>query len=247
MRELMKDYLSIANSPTMFLVCGIVILYVLCQSIFFMYRAYKRGKEIGMSAKVMKSTITGSALFSIVPSIPILIILVMLMSVLGNYFPWLRLSVIGSSSYENVAANIAARSFGLLSYTDSGYNSSIFISTMWAMSICILYEPLLVIFGQKSLDKGMTKLRKNKPVIYNLLIDGVFIAMMGWFCAPYMTYWTEKPEQILSLAALITAGIAALLFNWLAKKTGKHFLMEMSFPGGMLIGMLGSYIVNLFL
>lgn len=243
----MKDYLSIANSPLMFVVCGIVILYVFGQSIFFMLRAYKRGKEIGMSDKVMKNTIVGSALFSIVPSIPILIILVMLMSVLGNYFPWLRLSVIGSSSYENVAANIAARSFGLLSYTDEGYNSSIFISTMWAMSICILYEPLLVVLGQKSLDRGMAKLRKSKPVVYNLLIDGVFIAMMGWFCAPYLTYWTEKPEQLLALVALVAAGAAALLFNWLAKKTGKHFLTEMSFPGGMLFGMLGAYIANLFL
>ena len=243
----MKNYLSIANSPIMFLVCAIVIVYVLAQSVLFMRRAWKRGKEIGMSEKVMKSTVTGSALFSIVPSIPILIILVMLMSVLGNYFPWLRLSVIGSSSYENVAANIAARSFGLLSYTDEGYTASIFISTMWAMSICILYEPLLIIFGQKSLDRGMIKLKKNKPVIYNLLIDGVFIAMMGWFCAPYMTYWTEKPEQFLALVALLCAAAAALLFNWLAKKTGKHFLLEMSFPGGMLIGMLGSYIANLFL
>lgn len=121
---------------------------------FFMYRAWKRGKEIGLTEQKMKSVITGSALFSIVPSIPILIILVMLMSVLGKYFPWLRLSVIGSSSYENVAANIAARSFGLLSYTDEGYNASIFVSTMWAMSICILYEPLLVIFGQKSWIKA---------------------------------------------------------------------------------------------
>lgn len=219
----MKDYLSIANSPIMFLVCAIVIVYVLAQSVLFMRRAWKRGKEIGMSEKVMKSTVTGSALFSIVPSIPILIILVMLMSVLGNYFPWLRLSVIGSSSYENVAANIAARSFGLLSYTDEGYTASIFISTMWAMSICILYEPLLIIFGQKSLDRGMTKLKKNKPVIYNLLIDGVFIAMMGWFCAPYMTYWTEKPEQILALVALLCAAAAALLFNWLAKKQESIF------------------------
>ncbi len=243
----MKEYLSIANSKVMAFACGIVIIYVLGQSLFFMRRAWKRGKEIGMDTKVMKSTVSGSALFSIVPSIPILIILVMLMSVLGNYFPWLRLSVIGSSSYENVAANIAARSFGLLSYTDEGYNATIFISTLWAMSICILYEPLLVMFGQKSLDKGMGKLRKNKPVIYNLLIDGIFIAMMGWFCAPYMTYWTEKPEQVLSLAALVTGGAAALILNWLAQKTNKHFLTEMSFPGGMLMGMLGAYIVNLFL
>ena len=243
----MKNYLSIANSPVMFFVCSIVILYVFIQSFVFMRRAWKRGKEIGLSTQVMKSTILGSGLFSVVPSIPILIILVMLMSVLGNYFPWLRLSVIGSSSYENVAANIAARSFGLLSYTDSGYNASIFVSTMWAMPICILYEPLLVVFGKKSLDRGMTSLRKHKPVVYTLLIDGIFIAMMGWFCAPYLTYWTEKPEQILALVALITAGISALVLNWLAKKTGRHFFMEMSFPGGMLIGMLGSYIANLFL
>lgn len=160
----MSDHFVIANSPLMFLLCGIVILYVLGQSLFFMIRAWKHGKAIGLSTQTMKSVITGSALFSIVPSIPILIILVMLMSALGNYFPWLRLSVIGSSSYENVAANIAARSFGLLSYTDDGCNASIFISTMWAMSICILYEPLLVIFGQKKLDKGMTTLwhRKNQ-------------------------------------------------------------------------------------
>lgn len=241
----MKEYLSIADSPVMFLACAIVILYVLCQSFLFMYRAWRHGKELGMSKHVMRNTVTGSALFSIVPSIPILIILVMLMSVLGSYFPRLRLSVIGSSSYENVAANIAARSYGLLSYTDEGYNASIFISSMWAMSICILYGPLLVIFGQKSLDRGMTKLRQKKPVIYSLLIDGVFIAMMGWFCAPYLTYWTERPEQLLSLAALVTAAVAALVFNWLAGKRGKHFFMEMSFPGGMLCGMLGAYIVNL--
>ena len=241
----MIDYHVIANSPIMFIVCGIIILYVLLQSLFFMRRAWKHGREIGLSASEMKSVITGSALFSIVPSIPILIILVMLMSVLGNYFPWLRLSVIGSSSYENVAANIAARSFGLLSYTDEGYNASIFISTMWAMSICILYEPLLVIFGQKKLDKSMTVLKQKKPIIYNLLIDGIFIAMMGWFCAPYMTYWTENPDQILALAALLVAAVFALLFNWLAKKTGKKIFLEFSFPGGMIFGMAGAYLVNL--
>ncbi len=243
----MKDYLSIANSTLMAAACGIVILYVLGQSLFFMRRAWKRGKEIVMDTKKIKKTVSGSALFSVVPSIPILIILVMLMSVLGNYFPWLRLSVVGSSSYENVAANITARSFGLLSYTDEGYNASIFISTLWAMSIGILYGPLLIMFGQKSLDKGMNKLRKNKPIFYNLLIDGIFIAMMSWFCAPYLTYWTEKPEQLLALAALVTGGAAALLFNWLAQKTNRHFLTEMSFPGGMLVGMLGAYIANLFL
>ena len=242
----MQDYLAVANSPLMMILCGIVILFVFVQSILFMRRAWKRGLEIGMDRQVMKKTITGSGLFSVVPSIPILIVLVMLMSVMGKYFPWLRLSVIGSSSYENVAANITARSFGLLSYTDEGYNLSIFISTMWAMTICILYEPILAIFGRKPLDKGMTRLRKSRPVVYNLLIDGVFIAMMGWFCAPYLTYWREEPDQILALAALAAAGVAAVGFNYLAKRSKKAFWNEMSFPGGMLVGMAAAYVVNLF-
>ena len=81
------DYLTIANSPVMFIICGIVIIYVVLQSLYFMRRAWKHGLAIGMDPAVMKSTIRQSALFSIVPSIPILIILVMLMAALGKYFP----------------------------------------------------------------------------------------------------------------------------------------------------------------
>lgn len=62
----MEEYLTIADSPVMFLACAIVILYVLCQSFLFMYRAWRHGKELGMSKHVMRNTVTGSVLFSIV-------------------------------------------------------------------------------------------------------------------------------------------------------------------------------------
>ena len=241
------DYLAIADSPVMFIICGIVIIYVVLQSLYFMRRAWKHGIAIGMDPVVMKSTIRQSALFSIVPSIPILIILVMLMAALGKYFPWLRLSVIGSSSYEYTAATIAAKAFGLESFTDSGYTSGIFIATLWAMSICILYEPLLVIFGKKPLDKAMGKLRISKPSLYALLIDGVFIALLSWFCAPYMIGWAADKTQFCALGAVAVAMISAQLFNILGNKTGKSIYTEFSFPGGMIFGMIAAYIVNLFL
>ncbi|NLD18615.1 MAG: DUF5058 family protein [Tissierellia bacterium] len=77
----MIDHLLVANSPLMLILCATVIVYVCVQSILFMKRAWNRGQEIGMEDKVMKSTILSSALFSIIPSIPILIILLMLMPV----------------------------------------------------------------------------------------------------------------------------------------------------------------------
>lgn len=240
----MDNYLSIANSPLMFILCAVVVAYVVIQSVLFMRKAWRRGLEIGLTPAKMKKAVAGSALFSIVPSIPILIILVMLMSVLGQYFPWLRLSVIGSSSYENVAATVAARAFGLVAYTDPGYNSSIFVSTMWAMTICIMYSPILIVFGFKWLDRGLGKIRDTRPVFFALLINGIFIAMMGWFCAPFLTGWLEAPDKILSLVALLVAAACALIFIFLAKKTKKSILMDMAFPGGMLLGMAGAYICN---
>lgn len=241
------DYMSIANSPLMFILCGIVVAYVVVQSVIFMRKAWARGLEIGLTGAQMKKAVTGSAAFSVVPSIPILIIMVMLMSVLGNYFPWLRLSVIGSSSYENVAATLTARAFGLTAYTDPGYNASIFVATMWAMTICIMYEPLLVVFGYKSLDKGLGKIRDTKPVLFSLLINGIFIALMGWFCAPYLTRWTEGTAGILPLVAVLVAAASALGFNALAAKTKKPFWKDMAFPCGMLLGMAGAYVANLFI
>lgn len=241
------DYLKIADSPVMFIICGIVIIYVVLQSLYFMRRAWKHGLAIGMDPQVMKSTIRQSALFSIVPSIPILIILVMLMAALGKYFPWLRLSVIGSSSYEYTAATIAAKAFGLESFTDSGYTAAIYIATLWAMSICILYEPLLVIFCKKPLDKAMGRLRVSRPSLYALLIDGVFIALLAWFCAPYMISWAADRKQFCALGAVAVAMISAQVFNVLGKKTGRSIYTEFSFPGGMIFGMIAAYVVDLFL
>ena len=44
----MKEYLTIANSPLMFVLCSIVILFVVVQAVLFMRRAWKHGTEIGL-------------------------------------------------------------------------------------------------------------------------------------------------------------------------------------------------------
>ena len=39
------------NSPFLYAIAAVVILFVLAQSIFFLVRAYRRGKKLGMEAK----------------------------------------------------------------------------------------------------------------------------------------------------------------------------------------------------
>lgn len=106
-------HLKLANSPLMAVLCGLTILIVLLQPVIFMAAAFKRGKELNMTKEEMKEAARSSAIFSIIPSLPIIVSYLLLVPALGRYFPWLRLSVVGSAVYETMVANMAAEAFGL--------------------------------------------------------------------------------------------------------------------------------------
>ena len=78
----MSTHLQLANSTTMAILCGITILIVLLQPVIFMIVAFKRGKELNMTDQEMKEAARSSAIFSIIPSLPIIV-----SSVPGPLFP----------------------------------------------------------------------------------------------------------------------------------------------------------------
>ncbi|MBP5455003.1 MAG: DUF5058 family protein [Paludibacteraceae bacterium] len=84
---------------------GVIALLVLVMSLFFIKKSMKRAKEIGMDSTVIKETIRNSAIFSIVPSIPIVVGVGILMQYLGLAISWIRLEVIGALQYEIIAMN----------------------------------------------------------------------------------------------------------------------------------------------
>ena len=59
------------NHPVLFLLAGIIVLVVLAQSVFFLIKAWRRGKEIGMPMDKLKRIAIGTATFTIAPA-PIL-------------------------------------------------------------------------------------------------------------------------------------------------------------------------------
>ena len=95
------------NHPILFVIVGIIIAVVLGQSVFFLVKAIRRAKELGIAKETIRKTISSSAVFTIAPAISVLVGVVVLSKALGIALPWLRLSVIGSITYENVAAQNA--------------------------------------------------------------------------------------------------------------------------------------------
>ena len=86
------------TGPLMYCLAFGVITFVVIQSAFFMAKAWKRGKEIGIEKEKMKQTVISSVLFTIAPAVSILATVLALASALGIVLPWIRLSVIGNRS-----------------------------------------------------------------------------------------------------------------------------------------------------
>ncbi|MBP8785090.1 MAG: DUF5058 family protein [Synergistaceae bacterium] len=227
------DHLVVANSSLMFFLCLGVIIIVLCQAMLFVRIAWKRGAEIGIQQSVMKKAMTNSAIFSIIPSLPIIIMLMVLSVPLGKYFPWLRLSVVGSALYESMAADAVAKASGLASMSDPGFNLSIFTIAMWVMTIGIVWGIIFNIFFMRSLDQFSKKLKASNNRFVPIFSSALFMGMLALMTAPYMV----NVHNITGIVALVAAALGALLCNYVTQVTNIKAIREFSLPISLLIGM----------
>lgn len=101
------------NAPILFVLVGIIVAFVLAQSAFFLWRAVNRAREIGLPQETIRKTISAAAVFTVAPAVAILVGVISLSKSLGIALPWLRLSVVGSLTYETVAAGTSLTELGL--------------------------------------------------------------------------------------------------------------------------------------
>lgn len=229
----MQNYLDVANSRLMFVLCSTVIVFVLIQAVLFIRIAWKRGLELGIAETTMKKAMTNAAIFSVVPSLPIIVMLTVLTVNLGQYFPWLRLSVVGSATYENMAADMVAKASGLAGIADPGFDLPIFTMAMWVMSVGIIWGIVFNIFFMKSLDKFSKKAKASNNRFIPIFSAALFIGMLSLMSAPYIT----NPKNITAIVAFISAAIAVLICGQVAQKTQIRAIDEFSLPISLIVGM----------
>lgn len=228
------NYLEIANGPIVFILCALTIGVVAIQAIIFVLMAWRRGQEIGLSKQVMRRTMTNSAVFSIVPSMPIIVMMLALSQALGKYFPWLRLSVVGSAAYEGMAADLAAQSMGLTGFTDPNMTPRIYIIIMFVMSIGIVWGIIFNIFFMTRLDK-FSKSQKEKVAggFITIFSSALFVALLVTLSVPYVA----NVANIQGIIAFVTSGIVVVILNKVAAVTKWRGLSDFSLPISLIAGM----------
>ncbi len=173
------------NHPIIFVLVGIVLLIVLGQSVFFLVRAIKRAKEKGMDMGVIKRTIKKAAVFTIAPAVSILLGVIALSRALGLPLPWLRLSVIGSLTYEQTAAANAldaiGTSFAELAQVIGGITAEQYITVAIVMTLGIIPGIIGVPLFCKNVEGGLMKIQSKDRKWGDILVTALFMGMISAF------------------------------------------------------------------
>lgn len=232
------DYLKVANGSLLYFLAAVVIIFVIIQSIVFLKMAWKRGLEIGITRKKLIETVKSSAVFAIVPSIPIVIALIAISPVLGLPFSWMRLSVIGSQSYEIIAAEIGAKSMGVKSLADPNYTASVFANSMWVMSVGIIWGLVLCIFALRPYQNTIHKAGKKDKKWVEIMINALFFGMLSVFLGRPIV------SGGISLSVLIFSALVMILISKLSDLLQRQWIKDFAISVSMIAGMAFAVIVK---
>jgi hypothetical protein len=224
------------NSPFLYAIAAAVILFVLAQSIFFLVRAYRRGKELGMDAKKLRKVIFSTSIFTIAPAISILLGVVSLSKFLGIPFPWIRMSVIGALTYEVPAAKSAADALGIL-LENTITDPKVFTTVAWVMTLGIIPSIILPPILMKRIKGGMLKIKSKDEKWGDIFMTSLFMGMISAFSGMVFSHVTEGIKGFLPVCVLGISAIVMAICGLLVKKAKITWLENYAMPFSMLISM----------
>ena len=169
------------NHPVLFLLAGIIVLAVLAQSVYFLVKAWRHGKEIGMPMDKLKRIAFSTAIFTIAPALAIVISVISLSKKLGIPLPWMRLSVVGAITYETPAAANALSAMGLEWAAIQELTATQYVTVAAVMTMGIMVGIWLVPVVGKKLISGMINLEKRDKKWGEIFSAALFLGMISAF------------------------------------------------------------------
>ncbi len=228
------------NHPILFVLVALIIAVVLGQSVYFLVRALRRARELGISRETVRKTVSSSAVFTVAPAVSILVSVVALSKSLGVALPWLRLSVIGSMSYEVVASQNVLKAANVPDGTVIT-DPSVFLSVVWVMTLSIAAGLVLVPFMTKSIQSGMTKMgMKDKrwgELFNNAMFLGMISAFLGFVFCDIGQLTTGNTACLIPVLVMVTSALLMAVCGLLATRCGIRWLTDYALPLSLVGGM----------
>lgn len=271
MNVLTLGAVDFVNSVWMYLLYAGVAAFVLAQAFFYLFRAMKRAKALNIDKEKIKSAITTSASFTVLPAIGIFIGLVTLVGALGIPLPAIRLSVVGALQYETLAASNVAEGMGTsLKELSSNMTPSQFVTIVSAMTFGIIWGPLILLGAFKKMFKKTNELtqKSSSGKWQQYMTASIFVGMVVAFFAVSVSNILNPSKELLEenggnlmLSIKQTASmlssyyyvisvVVSCLCMWgcevLVKKYNQKWLESFSLALSMIVGMTVVAVISYF-
>ncbi len=219
---------EIANSSLLTVLVVVGLLYIVALSLAFLKKAYTRCLELGISKEKLNNVIKSSAVFSLVPALSIVVGFFALIAVFQSIiWPWWRLSVIGSLSYETQISGLLASSFG---QTMDNLTPTQFGAVLILMSVGMLSGFLILIPFGKKMCMSVTK--DENASTWKYVFSGVFMMTLFAVYIPVILI-----GDTVQACVMLTGLVVAIVLGVLSKKQGlawlNNFIMAFTLIAGM--------------
>ncbi len=231
------------NSVFLYGVAICVIVFVMAQSVFFLLKAVKQAKRMGMAPEVIKRTIRASAVFTIAPAISILLGVISLSKFLGLPLPWIRLSVLGAITYELTAAASAAASVGV-SVTEQITNPTVYTTIAWVMTIGIVPSVILIPLFLKKIQGGIVKVKNKDKAWGEIFITAIFLGMISAFLGVVFADIRSGLEGWIPVFVLLFSALIMAVCGLFIKKYHLKWLEDYALPFSILGAMAFSIFIT---
>ncbi|MBQ8861187.1 MAG: DUF5058 family protein [Clostridia bacterium] len=229
------------NSTFLYIIAVCVIIFVLAQSAFFLVRAYRRGKQLGMSAQKLRKVIFSTSIFTIAPAISILLGVITLSKFLGIPLPWIRMSVIGALTYELPAAESAASALGI-SLSQTITDPATYTTVAGVMTLGIMPSIILPPILMKKIKGGMLKVKNKDKKWGDIFMTSLFLGMISAFLGTAFAHIREGLAGYIPLFVLLVSaaimGICGLLIKKFNLKWLETYAISISMVGALVFAVL---------
>ena len=229
------------NSPILFVIAGLIIAAVIAQSVYFLIKAWRRGLEIGMEKSKLKRIARTAAIFTIAPAVAIVISVITLAKDLGVPLPWLRLSVVGSLSYETIAASNAESAMGLVFGQVDSLTAQQYVTIAWVMTLSIMVGIWLVPVVAKKLQNGMISMenrdKKWGEIFSASMFIGMISAFLGYVFCDFGSVFSGSLSGLIPPLVMLVSALVMCLAGLIVKKYKWRWVGDYALPISLIAGM----------
>ena len=229
------------NSGFLYAVTALVVVFVLAQSAFFLFKAARRARQLGITGQTIRKTVLSSALFSVAPAVAILLGVITLSKFLGLPLPWLRLSVVGSLSYETIAASNAESAMGLTFGQVASLNATQYVTIACVMTVSIMVGIWLVPLIGRKLQNGMISMenrdKKWGEIFSASMFIGMISAFLGYVFCDFSSVFHGDMSGLIPVLVMIVSALVMCLAGLLVKKTQWRWVSDYALPISLVAGM----------